>query len=237
MIAGGRGGLLIGLAPRSVRAADGRAYCDRGEWSASISLSTRPSACTSRMEYGNPVVRSISAKAEPKEEAIAATSSFPELVPPSVSPIRMRRRCTVTSPPFQIDIKLLRTTQEGSPPRDARLAGWRSNAGNSGPARRVTCRETVGRRRIAAVAGALCAVVIPGISRVGAARNPGDLGNAKVSRLPVGFGDWNPLAGDEPRASEDCRIGRLPASEGKKPAAVISTLIRHAILPSAKSGK
>jgi len=43
-----------------------------------------------------------------------------------------------------------------------------------------------------------------------------------VPRLPVGFSYWDPRAGDEPSTAEDCCIGRLSASEGKEPAAVIA---------------
>jgi hypothetical protein len=53
-------------------------------------------------------------------------------------------------------------------------------------------------------------------------RNSFDFKNSKVSRLPIGSGDRNPLACDESSTSEDRCVGCLSVSEGKKPAAVVT---------------
>ena len=49
-----------------------------------------------------------------------------------------------------------------------------------------------------------------------------DLNNSKVSRLPIGSGNWDPLACDESRTSEDLRVSFLSVSESKKPTAVVT---------------
>ncbi len=54
-----------------------------------------------------------------------------------------------------------------------------------------------------------------------AGRNFDNLDNPKISRVPIGFGNRKPFAGDELSASKDGCIGCFSSSEDEGPAAVI----------------
>jgi hypothetical protein len=114
-----------------------------------------------------------------------------------------------------IDPLLFSTWFHGSSTNELSVPSWRTGVSRNGAVRSTNSPSRLVGYGTTQVAGF-------GFCSNGVTRNSVDLDDPKVSRLPIGFGDWNPLTNDELSTPEDRRISCVSVTERKKPTPMIA---------------